>query len=164
MIVKKLSELNYRVWLLGGKTSVVVHHNRLKLRDDDPSVPVAAPNMPIPSSVVSPCSETGVQLPSRPSPLPRFAALGGDFYLPPSRGRTDSRPADGALPDRDGDVGDPLVNDDVATPVPALSDFALDYFSLLSEVSTSNLQFCFVHSKNLIADYLAVVVAGIEIV
>ncbi|XP_043227102.1 uncharacterized protein LOC122384132 isoform X1 [Amphibalanus amphitrite] len=118
VIVKNLSELNYRVRLLGGKKSVVVHHNRLKPRDDDPSVPVAAPNMSIPSTVVSPCTETDVQLPSRPSPLPRFAALGGDSYLPPFRGRADSGPATEALPDRDGEVGEPLLRLSAVCPRP----------------------------------------------
>ena len=114
--------------VVGRKKSVVVRHNRLKPRDDDPSFPVAAPNMSIPSSVASLWSDTDVQLPSRPSPLPRFAVLGGDSYLSPSRGRTGSGPATEALPDRDGEVGEPLVNDDVATlvvpghvvPVPTL--------------------------------------------
>ncbi|KAF0287570.1 hypothetical protein FJT64_014038 [Amphibalanus amphitrite] len=64
--------------------------------------------------------ETDVQLPSRPSPLPRFAALGGDSYLPPFRGRADSGPATEALPDRDGEVGEPLLRLSAVLPAAVL--------------------------------------------
>ena len=86
VIVKKLSDLNYRVRVLGGKKSVVVHHNRLKPRDD-PSVPVATPDMSIPSSVVSPSFETEAEpqpLP-RPSVPPLCVTPDGDSYLSPLR-------------------------------------------------------------------------------
>ena len=40
IVTANLSDLNYRVRLLGGRKSVVVHHNRLKPRPDGPMVPV----------------------------------------------------------------------------------------------------------------------------
>ena len=113
MIVKKLSELNYRVRVLGGKKSVVVHHNRLKPRDDDPTVPVAAPDMSVPSSVIS-----DVQPPSRSSPFPRFAALDGDSYLSPYRDRDAEDGASAAQTVPGGGVGElpPETASSLASP------------------------------------------------
>ena len=84
VVVKRLSDLNYRVRVLGGKKSVVVHHNRLKPRADDPTVPVAPPDFSIPSSVVSPRPETETRQQSSPPPTPRYVPF-DDWYVSPSR-------------------------------------------------------------------------------
>ena len=108
VIVKKLSELNYRVRVLGGKKSVVVHHNRLKPRDDL-SAPVAAPDVSVPSSaVMSPSPDAGELSQCQQSPSPLYAALGGDSYLPPSRSGEDERFA--ARADSDGEGESPSVS------------------------------------------------------
>ena len=90
MIVGRLAELNYRVRVLGGRKSVVVHHNRLKPRDEDPTVPVADPDTVVPSSAVSSHSQSEAQ---RPSTAPRFAALGGNSTLPPPQDVQGGSPA-----------------------------------------------------------------------
>ena len=85
VVVKKLSDVNYRVRVLGGKKSVVVHHNRLKPRADDPSVPVGTPDLSIPSSIVSPSVEAQARQRPRQPQSPQNAQSDGDSYLSPFR-------------------------------------------------------------------------------
>ena len=89
--------------------SVVVHHDRLKPRVDDPSVPVTTPGLSIPSSAV-PDRPENVQrtLPvPHQSPTPRYAPLDGFSYLSPFR-------------------HSPPTNSDVAFPSPDVTDAAPD--------------------------------------
>ena len=103
VIIKKLSDLNYRVRVFGGKKSIVVHHNRLKPRSDDPSVPVSAPDLTIPSSEVS---TSEVEAPRAP-PTPRYALLGGDSYMSPCQHTVGN---DSAV--SDAPVSPPLLTED----------------------------------------------------